>query len=108
MDILEIKQGSFMQRTQYFIPDSQYGGNQCFSGPIDFYWICPSDRHVWESLIFENYFCLIMKKCDLFVEDLTHIICNKFYNIRTCSFREKEIRFEENHKQELPIAVMLF
>jgi hypothetical protein len=29
MDKLEIKQGSFIQQTQYFIPDSRSGGNQC-------------------------------------------------------------------------------
>jgi hypothetical protein len=33
MDKLVIKQGSFIQQTQYFIPDSRSGGNQCFSGP---------------------------------------------------------------------------
>ena len=31
MDKLEIKQGSFIQQAQYFIPDSRSGGNQCFS-----------------------------------------------------------------------------
>ena len=36
MDKLEIKQGSFIQQTQYFIPDSRSGGNQCFSGPNRF------------------------------------------------------------------------
>jgi hypothetical protein len=36
MDKLEIKQGSFVQQTQYFIPDSQSGGNQCSSGPNGF------------------------------------------------------------------------
>jgi hypothetical protein len=33
MDKLEIKQGSFIQQTQYFILDSRFSGNQCFSGP---------------------------------------------------------------------------
>ena len=43
MDKLEIKQGSFIQQTQYFIPVEI----------IDFYRICPASyRHVWESLIF--------------------------------------------------------
>ena len=37
MDKLEIKQGPFIQQTQYFIPVE-----------IDY----PSYRHVWESLIF--------------------------------------------------------
>ena len=37
MEKLEIKQGSFIQQTQYFIPVE-----------ID----VPSYRHVWESLIF--------------------------------------------------------
>jgi hypothetical protein len=32
MDKLEIKQGSSIQHTQYFIPDSRSGRNQCFSG----------------------------------------------------------------------------
>jgi hypothetical protein len=45
MNKLEIKQGSFIQQTQYFIPDSRSGGNQCFPDRI-----CPSDRHVWESM----------------------------------------------------------
>jgi hypothetical protein len=38
MDKLEIKQGSFIQQTQYFIPDSRSGGNQCFSRPN---WVLP-------------------------------------------------------------------
>ena len=42
MDKLEIKQGSFIQQTQYFIPVEIN----------DFYRICSSYRHVWESLIF--------------------------------------------------------
>ena len=50
MNKLEIKQGSFIQQIQYFIPDSRSGGNQCFLDRTDFYRICPSDRHVWESL----------------------------------------------------------
>jgi hypothetical protein len=29
MDKLETKQGSFIQQTQYLIPDSRSGGNQC-------------------------------------------------------------------------------
>jgi len=33
MDKLEIKQGSFIQQTQYFIPDSRSDENQCFSEP---------------------------------------------------------------------------
>ena len=45
MDKLEIKQGSFIQQTQYFIPVEIN----------DFYRICPSYRHVWESLIFSNF-----------------------------------------------------
>jgi len=42
MDKLEIKQVSFIQQTQYFIPEEIN----------DFYRICPSYRHVWEYLIF--------------------------------------------------------
>ena len=42
MNKLEIKQGSFIQQTQYFIPVEIN----------DIYRICPSYRHVWESLIF--------------------------------------------------------
>ena len=41
MDKLEIKL-SFIQQTQYFIPVEIN----------DFYRICPSYQHVWESLIF--------------------------------------------------------
>jgi hypothetical protein len=43
MDKLEIKQGSFIQQTQYFIVDSRSVENQCFSG---LNWFLPdlSDR----------------------------------------------------------------
>jgi len=48
MDKLEVKRALFffLQQTQYFIQDS------LFPDLIDFYQICPSDRHVsWESLV---------------------------------------------------------
>ena len=51
MDKLEIKQGSFIQLTQYFIPVSRSGQEtNVFPDRIDFYWIYPLDRHAWESL----------------------------------------------------------
>jgi hypothetical protein len=50
MDKLEIKQGSFIQQTQYFITTVGPVETNVFPDRIDFYRIFPLDRHVWESL----------------------------------------------------------
>jgi hypothetical protein len=53
MDKLEIKQGSFIQQTQYLYRPVGPVETNIFLERIDFYHICPSDRHVCESLNME-------------------------------------------------------